>query len=92
MTSDLDVCENSEVTFRCNATGKPEPNITWTRVWENGTDSGGLQSKDGYLVMANISRSSNGTYRCTVFNGVGDPVNQTVKVIVRCKLTPTLQF
>ena len=90
MTSDQDVCEHSEVTLSCNATGKPEPNITWTRVWENGTDSEGLQSKDGYLVMANIGRSSNGTYCCTAFNGVGGPVNQTVKVIVRCKLTPFL--
>ena len=86
MTSDQDVCEHSEVTLSCNATGKPEPNITWTRVWENGTDSGDLQSVDGYLVMANIGRSSNGTYRCTAFNGVGEPVNQTVTVIVRCKL------
>ena len=86
MTSDQDVHEHSEVTLSCNATGKPEPNITWTRVWENGTDSGALQSKDGYLVMANISRSSNGTYRCTAFNGAGEPVNQTVTVIVRCKL------
>ena len=86
VASDQDVCEHSEVTLSCNVTGKPEPNITWTRVWENGTDSGALQSKDGYLVMANISRSSNGTYRCTAFNGVGEPVNQTVKVIVRCKL------
>ena len=86
MTSDQDVCEHSKVTLRCNATGKPEPNITWTRVWENGTDSGALQSEDGCLVMDDISRSSNGTYRCTAFNGVGEPVNQTVKVIVRCKL------
>ena len=87
MTSDQDVYEHSEVTLSCNATGKPEPNITWTRVWENGTDSGALKSKDGYFVMANISRSSSGTYRCTAFNGVGEPVNQTVKVIVRCKLS-----
>ena len=86
MTSDQYVHEHCEVTLSCNATGKPEPNITWTRVWENGTDSGALQSKDGYLVMANISRSSNGTYRCTAFNGIGEPVNQTVTVIVRCKL------
>ena len=86
MTSDQDICEHSEVTLGCNATGKPEPNITWTRVWGNGTVSGSLQSKDGYLVMADISRSSNGTYCCTAFNGVGEPVNQTVKVIVRCKL------
>ena len=86
VTSDQDVQEHSEVTLSCNATGKPEPNITWTRVWENGTDSGELQSEDGYLVMADINRSSKGTYRCTAFNGVGEPDSQTVTVIVRCKL------
>ena len=86
VTSDQYVHEHSEVTLSCNATGKPEPNITWTRVRENGAYSGSLQSKDGYLVMANISRSSSGTYRCTAFNGVGEAVNQTVMVIVRCKL------
>ena len=85
MTSDQDVCEHSEVTLGCNATGKPEPNITWTRVWENGADSGALQSKDGYLVIADINRNFSGTYRSTAFNGVGEPVNETMKVIVRCK-------
>ena len=86
VTSDQDVPEHSEVTLSCNVTGAPKPNITWTRVWENGTDSEALQSKDGYLVMANISRSSKGTYRCTAFNGIGEPDNRTVTVIVRCKL------
>ncbi|XP_022800042.1 MAM domain-containing glycosylphosphatidylinositol anchor protein 2-like [Stylophora pistillata] len=84
VTTDKDVCEDTKVTLSCNATGKPEPNITWTRVWGNGTDSGALQSKDGYFVMDNIGRGFNGIYRCTAFNGVGEPVNQTVKVIVRC--------
>ncbi|PFX19654.1 Proto-oncogene tyrosine-protein kinase receptor Ret [Stylophora pistillata] len=83
VTTDKDVCEDTKVTLSCNATGKPEPNITWTRVWGNGTDSGALQSKDGYFVMDNIGRGFNGIYRCTAFNGVGEPVNQTVKVIVR---------
>lgn len=73
------------ITLYCNATGKPEPNINWTRVWENGTDSEQLPVVDGGYVMSNIKRSSNGTYRCTAYNGVGDPVNRTVNVIVRCK-------
>ena len=73
------------VTLYCNATGKPEPNINWTRVWENGTESEQLPVVDGSYVMSNIKRSSIGTYRCTAYNGVGDPVNRTVKVIVRCK-------
>ena len=74
------------VTLSCNATGKPIPNITWTRVWENGTDSGELASVDGFYVISNTSRSSTGTYRCTASNGVGTTANQTTEVIVECKL------
>ena len=84
-SNDQDVCEDSMVTLYCNATGKPAPNIKWNRVWENGTDSDQLHAVDGSYLMSNIKRSSNGTYRCTAYNGVGDPVNHTVKVIVRCK-------
>ena len=86
MTGDQYDCVGSVVTLSCNATGKPIPNITWTRVWENGTDSGELPSVDGFYVISNIGRSSNGIYRCTASNGVGTPANQTTKVIVECKL------
>ena len=81
-----DVCEGSSVTLKCNATGKPAPNITWTRVWENGTDSGELPAMDGFYVINKTSRSSNGTYRCTASNGVGYPANQTTEVNVGSKL------
>ena len=80
------VCEGSMITLSCDATGKPAPHITWTRVWENGTDSKELPSINGHYVIRNISRSSNGTYRCTAFNGVGEPVNQTMEVIVGSKV------
>lgn len=84
------VCEYSMVTLSCNATGKPTPNITWTRVTVNGTtDSVPLHPVvDGTFLISNIPRSSNGSrYRCTAINGVGDPVNRTVTVTVKCKLT-----
>ena len=74
------------VTLICKATGKPIPNINWTRVWENGSDSGELPSIDGLHVISNTSRSSHGTYRCTATSGVGDPANQTTEVIVGSKL------
>ena len=54
-------------------------------MWENDTDDEQLPVVDGSYVMSNIKRSLNGTYRCTARNGVGDPVNRTVKVMVRCK-------
>ena len=84
MTGDQNVCVGSMVTLSCKASGKPIPNITWTRVWENGTDSGELPSMNGIYVINNTS--SNGTYRCTTSNGVGTPTNQTTEVIVECKL------
>ena len=86
MTGDQYVCVGSAVTLSCNATGKPMPNITWTRVWENATDSGELPSVDGFYVISNTSRSYNGTYRCTASNGIGDPAYQTIEVILECKL------
>ena len=86
VSSDQDVCKGAMVTLSCNATGKPTPNITWTRVADDGTDSAPLQSVvDGKYAMNNITRGSNGTYRCTANNGVGDPVNRTVRVTVRCE-------
>ena len=86
MTGDQYVCVGFMVTLSCNATGKPKPNIAWTRVWENGTDSGELISVEEFYVISNTGRSSNGTYRCTASNGVGTPANKTTEVIVECKL------
>ena len=85
MTGDQYVCVGSVVTLSCKATGKPIPDITWTRVWENGTDSGELSSMDGFYAISNTSRSSSGTYRCTASNGIGHPANQTTEVIVGSK-------
>ena len=84
MNSDQDVCEGSLVTLSCNATGSPRPNMTWTRVADDGTDSAPLPAVDGTYVVSNILRSSNGTYRCTARNGAGT-VNRTVQMTVRCK-------
>ena len=62
-------------------------------MWENGTDSGELQtdngellSMDGFYAISNASKSLDETYRCKAFNGVGYPVNQTTEVIAGRKL------
>ena len=86
VSDDQVACEGSLVTLSCNATGNPTPNISWTKVEDNGTDSAPLlPAMDGKYVMSNIQRSAHGTYRCTADNGVGAPVNRTVKVKVECK-------
>ena len=86
VNKDQVVCEGSLVTLSCNATGRPTPTITWTKVKDNGTDSAPLLPVVyGKYVLSNIQRSSNETYRCTADNGVGVPVNRTVSVKVECK-------
>ena len=87
VSNDQVVCDGSLVTLSCNATGRPTPTITWTKVEDNDKDSAPLLPVvDGKYILSNIQRSANGTYRCTAHNGVGTPVNHTVSVKVECKL------
>jgi len=83
---DQDVVEGGpDITLECIAIGKPgPPNITWTRVLDNGNDSNVLFTGEQFVLANN--RSSIGTYRCTAFNGIGTAPNRTIAVNVNCKL------
>ena len=83
-SGDQTVNEGSSLTLFCNATGKPTPNVTWTRVLENGTD-GDVVFFGNPWFLVNISRTATGTYRCTAYNGIGSPVNHWLNVNVTCK-------
>ena len=71
------------VTLECFADGEPTPNITWTKVYANGSDSGVLGTENQFVRETN--RNSSGTYRCAAYNGIGTAPNRTVKVEVNCK-------
>jgi len=71
----------------CDATGKPTPTVNWTRVWENGTD-GDVEFIGNPWGIVNISRTATGTYRCTAYNGIKNPVKQSLYINVICKYTP----
>ena len=76
------VHEGSNLSLFCNATGKPDPNITWTRVSEDEVlFVGNLWN------IVNINRTYRGTYRCIANNGVPSPVNSTISVNVLCEYT-----
>ena len=76
------VNEGSNLTLFCNATGKPAPNITWTRVSE---DEVLFVGNPWHII--NINRTYSGTYRCIADNGVPSPVNRTISVNVLCEYT-----
>ena len=71
------------ITLECTAIGEPPPNITWTRVLDNGSDSSVLFTGEQFVLDS--SRSSIGIYRCTASNGIGTAPSRTIAVDVNCK-------
>ena len=83
-SSDVVVVEGDpSVTLECIADGEPTPNITWTKVYANGSDNGVLGTENQFNLATN--RNNSGTHRCTAYNGIGTTLNHTVKVEVNCK-------
>ena len=74
------IVEGGNVTFHCNATGDPTPNITWTK---DGSPTV-LYQGETYSI-SNIQRQADGDYTCTAWNGVGQRANATATVAVHCK-------
>ncbi|XP_022809634.1 muscle, skeletal receptor tyrosine-protein kinase-like [Stylophora pistillata] len=59
------------------------PNVTWTRVYDNESDSGVLATGNQFVLES--YRNNSGTYRCTAYNGIGTAPNRTFKVDVNFK-------
>ncbi|XP_076606115.1 neurotrimin isoform X1 [Chaetodon auriga] len=77
LSRDIVVNEGSNVTLMCQASGKPEPSISWKLI----SSSGDLASDDEYLEIPSISRQRAGTYECTAVNDIDTDV-QTVDITV----------
>ena len=71
------------INLTCSADGEPAPNITWTKVFANGSYSDVLFTGEQFILPSN--RTSGGTYRCKAINGIGNDVNHTVNVVVNCE-------
>ena len=80
---DQNVTEGSNLQLFCQAAGKPPPNITWVRVLQDGSESEVMHRGTTWNFL-NINRAKAGTYRCTAYNGAGDPVKHTLAVNVLC--------
>ena len=73
------------ITLNCSADGNPAPTVTWTRVFNNGSDSDLLFTGSPYVI--NNNRSNAGKYRCKADNGIGRAINQTIRVTIDCKFS-----
>nr|XP_022334832.1 limbic system-associated membrane protein-like isoform X1 [Crassostrea virginica] len=72
--------EGETANLTCNATGFPEPTITWYRVSEMDKEAIGRQGS--YLMIHNITRYCGGTYTCHAFNGIGPAVSKVFSINV----------
>uniref|UniRef100_A0AAV2J9Q5 Ig-like domain-containing protein n=1 Tax=Knipowitschia caucasica TaxID=637954 RepID=A0AAV2J9Q5_KNICA len=77
LSKDLVVNEGSNVTLVCQASGKPEPAVSWKLI----SPSGDLGSDDEFLEIPSISRQRAGTYECSASNDIDTDV-QTVDITV----------
>ena len=76
------VLEGDNLHLTCKATGRPEPNITWSKEKPGNQGNTGVVQEGKVLTITNINRTDAGTFTCTAYNGFGKPENQTVYVNV----------
>ncbi|KAL9964690.1 hypothetical protein ACROYT_G028365 [Oculina patagonica] len=81
VSDDQIVQEGKNMTLFCEASGNPEPNITWAKVLEDDSNSEVLHSRSTWD-FTDINRTASGTYRCTADNRIGNPASHEIKVNV----------
>ncbi|KAM7440128.1 hypothetical protein ABFA07_010622 [Porites harrisoni] len=78
ISSNRTLNETDDVTLSCTASGKPPPNVTWTKA----DDVGNVLSWSSSLELKNITRKQKGLYRCTADNGLGK-AESSVRIVVQ---------
>ena len=89
-SGDQIVREGRSTTLFCEGTGKPTPNITLTRVLEDGSHGETLPQSLTYN-FPNINRNASGAYRCAAENKY-ETVSKVFRVNVTCKYVKNLLF
>ena len=79
--------EGENITLSCNATGNPEPSISWIKDGFpiNSNFRITFSQDNKRLRITNISRTDSGEYQCMARNRVGnDTSNSKVNVLCKC--------
>ena len=79
--------EKESIALSCNATGNPEPAISWTKdgspISRNSRIS--LLDKNKQLAITNVNRTYSGEYRCVASNSLGNDTSNAAEVDVKCE-------
>ena len=82
-TADI-VEEGESITLYCNATGKPDPTLTWAKVGSLEALSYNAVLNTGIL-NRNDAINNIIQYQCTAINGVESPAKAVANISVLCK-------
>ncbi|CAH3161318.1 unnamed protein product, partial [Pocillopora meandrina] len=80
ITQDQNVTEGDNLTLTCNASGMPQPNVSWIKP-------GGQRHNGHMLEFTNINRSQAGEYKCKASNECG---NGTETATIHVLYTPRI--
>nr|XP_058962910.1 hemicentin-2-like [Pocillopora verrucosa] len=80
ITQDQNVTEGDNLTLTCNASGMPQPNVSWIKP-------GGQRHNGHMLEFTNINRSQAGEYKCEASNECG---NGTETATIHVLYTPRI--
>ena len=75
-----DIIEGNDVSLLCNASGNPQPNITWTRQGNSDV----LSSSETLLLRNLVSKDDGSVYMCRVENYLGFK-QASVTITIQCK-------
>ena len=76
------VVQGDNLQLTCEALGRPEPNITWTKEKPGNQGNTVVVQEGKVLTLTDINRTDAGDYTCTAYNGFGKLESRTVYVIV----------
>ena len=79
------VLEGNNLQLSCEVSGRPEPNITWTKQEPGNQRNTGVVQEGKVLTITNINRIDAVEFTCAAYNGFGKPEYQTVYVNVTCE-------
>jgi len=74
--------EGRDLSLYCDATGSPDPNVTWTKVGDNHP-----VESEWLLNFQNINRDQSGDYICSANNTCGKVSSNVTSIDVQCKRT-----
>ena len=77
----LNLDSEQNYTLRCNASGDPHPNITWTKA---GIPASKFNASGYELHLVDVKREDAGSYICTASNGFGNSTTSVGVVNIRC--------